>query len=174
MAAENIKTEYYLWFDRNSLIDYVVTVVEENAVERPLRYRFTLEIKKAYIERAYLPIPIQFWHSHVVNEFEDLSRCLLISEDIPYEVEFVAWHGKVLMQNMQARDFVDFTGIFEDWLLTKRMMHESLSCYGCPKMWLGKEGLFWRPGLMDVFSAVSSNIHLPILVLDHRLQLLLH
>ncbi|GER36351.1 B3 domain-containing protein [Striga asiatica] len=45
MAFENIKSGYYLWFDRNSLTDITVTVVEENAVERPLRYPFTLEIK---------------------------------------------------------------------------------------------------------------------------------
>ncbi|GER41327.1 B3 domain-containing protein [Striga asiatica] len=56
MMTENIKTKYYLWFDRNSLTDFVVTVVEENVVERPLRYHFTLEIKKTYIERAYLVI----------------------------------------------------------------------------------------------------------------------
>ncbi|GER54386.1 B3 domain-containing protein [Striga asiatica] len=52
MAFENIKSGYYLWFDRNSLTDFMVSVVEENAVERPLRYRFTLEMKKSYIERA--------------------------------------------------------------------------------------------------------------------------
>ncbi|GER56097.1 B3 domain-containing protein, partial [Striga asiatica] len=38
MAFENIKSGYYLWFDRNSLTDFMVSVVEENAVERPLRY----------------------------------------------------------------------------------------------------------------------------------------
>ncbi|CAA0843307.1 Unknown protein [Striga hermonthica] len=34
VAAEDIKSEYYLWFDRNSLREFVVTVIEENAVER--------------------------------------------------------------------------------------------------------------------------------------------
>ncbi|CAA0810606.1 Unknown protein [Striga hermonthica] len=56
LHAKDIRTEYYLWFDRNSLTGFSVTVFDEDAIERPLRHRFTLEIKKTHIERARLVV----------------------------------------------------------------------------------------------------------------------
>ncbi|CAA0807134.1 Unknown protein [Striga hermonthica] len=113
VVAENIQRDYYVWFERNNLKEFVVTVLEENAIERTVEYHFTLEIKKTHIERARLPIPILFWRAHVVGKYDYLTRGTLACAEGEYEVKIVEGHGKVLMQNSRAREFINRSGIVE-------------------------------------------------------------
>ncbi|CAA0842774.1 Unknown protein [Striga hermonthica] len=118
VVAENIQCEYYVSFERNSLNEFVVTVYEEDGIERTVENHFTLEIKKTHVDRALLPIPIHFWRAHVVGQYDDLTRGTLVFDDVMYEVEIVEGHGKVLMQNGRAREFVNISGIAEGSKLT--------------------------------------------------------
>ncbi|GER56170.1 B3 domain-containing protein [Striga asiatica] len=51
--GEDIMVDNCLWFDRTSFTDFIVTVHGEDQVERDLRYRYTLEIKKCHVERVF-------------------------------------------------------------------------------------------------------------------------
>ncbi|GER39283.1 ribonuclease H-like superfamily protein [Striga asiatica] len=113
VRGEEIKTDNCLWFDRTSLTDFIVTVHTDNQVERPLRHRFTLEIKKTHVERARLPIPINFWRSYVLTDPSDTFRAILEFEGMTYELQIVQGHGKVLMQNLDAEEFVEATKMVE-------------------------------------------------------------
>ncbi|GER55484.1 ATP synthase gamma chain [Striga asiatica] len=79
--------------------------------------------------RTYESIPIQFWRSHVVGECEDLVRALLIYNETTYEVEIIVGHGKVLMQNNHAREFVDISGIVEGSMCSFTMARYYCACF---------------------------------------------
>ncbi|GER36079.1 B3 domain-containing protein [Striga asiatica] len=117
VRGEEIKTDNCLWFDRTSLTDFIVTVHTDNQVERPLRHRFTLEIKKTHVERARLPVPINFWRSYVLTDPSDTFRAILEFEGMTYELRIVQGHGKVLMQNLDAEEFVEATEMVEGSIL---------------------------------------------------------
>ncbi|GER37139.1 B3 domain-containing protein, partial [Striga asiatica] len=111
--GEDIMVDNCLWFDRTSFTDFIVTMHGEDQVERDLRYRYTLEIKKRHVERARLSIPINFWRDYILTDPTDTFRAILEFERCTYELQIVQGHGNILMQNWDAEDFVDATQMVE-------------------------------------------------------------
>ncbi|GER32225.1 AP2/B3-like transcriptional factor family protein [Striga asiatica] len=132
--GEDIMVDNCLWFNRTSFTDFIVTVHGEDQVERDLRYRYTLEIKKSHVERARLPIPINFWRDYILTDPTDTFRAILEFEGRTYELQ------------IDAEDFVDATQMVEGdtWQFT-------LTPYFCVRFEVGQKrcwrGRKWIGGL---------------------------
>ncbi|GER43406.1 B3 domain-containing protein, partial [Striga asiatica] len=69
VRAEDIRGDYILYFERNSLYEFIVKVFTCNSVERPPQYRFFVDIKKMHVQRTRLAL-MEHSDSH---EFMDRS-----------------------------------------------------------------------------------------------------
>ncbi|GER25528.1 retrotransposon protein [Striga asiatica] len=85
ILAEDITINYFLVFRPRTIFDFEVWVMEPNGCERLPHYTFSLQIYPTHVERARL----------------------LKFGDRWYDVDIIHGHGKKLLQNGHARQFID-------------------------------------------------------------------
>ncbi|GER39576.1 B3 domain-containing protein [Striga asiatica] len=93
VLAEDIALFYFLVFRPGTIFDFEVLVMEPNGCERLPHYTFSLEIKPTHVERA--------------RKYLNYNSAMLKFGDIWYDVDIIHGHGKKLLQNGRARQFID-------------------------------------------------------------------
>ncbi|GER28414.1 transcription elongation factor GreA [Striga asiatica] len=111
ILTEDITIGYFFVFRPRTIFDYEVTVLEPNGCERLPQHTFRVEIKPTHVERARLAIPMTFWRAHIQGQYSNYNSAILQFGDYRYDVEIIQGHGKKLLQNGRARQFIDDNNI---------------------------------------------------------------
>ncbi|GER41216.1 B3 domain-containing protein [Striga asiatica] len=126
ILAEDITLCYFLVFRPKTIFDFEVMVMEPNGCERLPHYTFTLDIKSTHVGRARLGIPMQFWRDYIEGHYLNYNSAMLKFGDNWYDVEIIHGHGKKLLQNGRARQFVDDNIVVGDVCTFFLLPHEEV------------------------------------------------
>ncbi|CAA0820715.1 Unknown protein [Striga hermonthica] len=107
--SEDISIGYILVFHPRTIFDFQVLVMQPNGCERPPQYN--VEIKPTHVERARLTIPMPFWRGFIQGRYVNYNSAVLQFGDNLYDIDVIHGHGKKLIQNGRARQFIDNNNI---------------------------------------------------------------
>ncbi|CAA0823254.1 Unknown protein [Striga hermonthica] len=107
--SEDISIGCILVFHPRTIFDFQVWVMQPNGCER--QPQFIMEFKPTHVERARLAIPMHFWRGFIEGRYVNYNSAVLQFGDNLYDVDIIHGHGKKLIQNGRARQFIDNNNI---------------------------------------------------------------